>query len=55
MWLIAETTNGNRMEWWNDGKCVVSFRTDAPLDKLEELKKMLADCGMTGPRWEFAK
>lgn len=50
MWLVAETPRGLFLEYWQDQKCVVSFKTDATIDELEKLKALLAACKVTQPK-----
>ena len=41
MWLVAETVDGNHLEYWRDGKCLYSFTADAELEILERIKEWL--------------
>lgn len=41
-WLIAETPDGNNIEYWAGGKCVLSLSTESvDLAVLERIKKLL--------------
>lgn len=47
-WLIAETTRGVYLEYWDaQGNCLLSFQTDATIDRLEKLKADLILCRVT--------
>jgi hypothetical protein len=50
MWLIAETTAGNAIEWWQDGKCQLSIPVQSSdFQKLEIIIRLLKDVGASFP------